>query len=162
MAKASLLPPCLTPKYQNLSQIAQEISSGEMSEVTKKSEKVTTPQARCSSSEGLLIWRCFASKNPNYDGLDFRGVEVVLTCILFFRTPCLCSTVCRLVSDVMICGINVYWNKSQNYPVNIFCIQSFKANSNDAMQCSNRMQEQTCIHRIDKNVPPVANSEDQN
>ena len=36
----------LTPTYQNLSPIAQEISSGEMSEVAKKSEKVTTPQAR--------------------------------------------------------------------------------------------------------------------
>ena len=46
MAKASLLPPGLTPTYQNLSPKTQEISSGEMSEVAKKSEKVTTPQAR--------------------------------------------------------------------------------------------------------------------
>ena len=27
-----------------------------MSEVNKKSEKVTTPEARCGSLEGLLIW----------------------------------------------------------------------------------------------------------
>ena len=111
---------------------------------------MTTPQARCSSS-GDSSYRDalhLKIKNPNYDGLDFRGVEVVLTCILFFRTPCLCSTVCRLVSNVMICGINVCWNKSQNYLVHIFCIQSFKANSNDAMQCSNRMQEQTANMHI--------------
>ena len=52
MAKASLLPQALTPTYKNLSPIVQEISSEEMSEVTKK---VTTPQARCGSLGGSLI-----------------------------------------------------------------------------------------------------------
>ena len=120
---------------------------------------MTTPQARCSSS-GDSSYRDalhLKIKNPNYDGLDFRGVEVVLTCILFFRTPCLCSTVCRLVSSVIICGmpacmLNIETNHYiQYYQDYIFCIQSFKANSNDAMQCSNRMQEQTCTYKVDEN-----------
>ena len=38
--------------FKNLSPIAQEISSVEMSEVTKKWENVTTPQARCGFSGG--------------------------------------------------------------------------------------------------------------
>ena len=38
MAKANLLPQGLTPTYQNFSLLAQEISSGEMSKVTKKSD----------------------------------------------------------------------------------------------------------------------------
>ena len=41
MAKASLLPQALTPTYKNLTSIAQETITGEMSKVTKK---VTTPQ----------------------------------------------------------------------------------------------------------------------
>ena len=53
MAKASLLTAQSSDIYQNLSSIAQEIVSGEMSEVTKK---VTTRQAKCGSSGGLLIY----------------------------------------------------------------------------------------------------------
>ena len=53
---ASLLPQALTPTYLNFRPFAQEISSGEKSEVTKKSDKVTTPQARCGSLGGLLIY----------------------------------------------------------------------------------------------------------
>ena len=40
-------------KWPKLSPVAQEISSGGMSQV--KSEKVTSPQARCGSLGGLLI-----------------------------------------------------------------------------------------------------------
>ena len=37
---------------KNLAQLQKKIRSGELSEVTKKSEKVTTPEARCGSLEG--------------------------------------------------------------------------------------------------------------
>ena len=45
MAKASILPQALTPTYQNLSPIAQEISSGEMSGESLKKWQLVKPDA---------------------------------------------------------------------------------------------------------------------
>ena len=48
----------LVPKlFKNTIPLSLFTVSGEMSEVTKKREKVTTPQARCCSSGGLLIYK---------------------------------------------------------------------------------------------------------
>ena len=57
MTKASLLPQALTPTYKNLSPSAQEISSGEMSDVTKKKWQLVKPVAapRGDSSYGFKL-----------------------------------------------------------------------------------------------------------
>ena len=56
ISMASLLQQGQTPTYQNFSLVANERSLGETWEFT---HKMTTPQARCASSGGLLIWTSF-------------------------------------------------------------------------------------------------------
>ena len=74
MAKASLLPQGLTPKYQNFSPLAQEISSGEMSEVLKKVKKGqvvrldvdSRSDSSCVMAEQCIMCFCYESLEYNW------------------------------------------------------------------------------------------------
>ena len=73
--RPDLWPQALIPTYQNLSPIAQEISSGEMSEVTKKSDN-SLSQMRL--LRGLLIWGMVSQTQSEWQKQNYKLTNIYI------------------------------------------------------------------------------------